>query len=190
MTGLSIDPATHGTACTLWRETRLVAAGYAPNKCKDDNIVRRCAASAHAAFDWLIREGGEAAAILDVLIVELPQIYMRGANKTKGDPNQNVLPLAMVDAALAALFSTTAVFSYQPHSWKGTTQKPEKAYDSQGREIPYIIKERVKDRLTPEELAAVNWTKSVQHSWDVADSIGVGMHHFGRFERVRVFARE
>jgi hypothetical protein len=189
MISLSIDPATHGTAGTLWSDTRLIAAGYVQNKCKDDNIVRRCAASALAVLAWepVLRVSASA---IELLIVELPQIYMRGANKSKGDPNKNVLPLAMVDAALAALFPDAEVYSYQPHAWKGTTQKPEKAYDSQGREVPYIIKDRVKAILSAAELAVIDWTKSVSHSWDVADAIGVGMHHLGRFERIRTFPRE
>lgn len=188
MITFSIDPAIHGCGCALFRDGVLVAAGYARNEVKDGDIVRRCAASARAALNWLysVAEFTE----VDRLIVELPQIYQRGANKSKGDPNKNVLPLAMVDAALAALLPYAEVHEFQPHAWKGGTSKPERSYDAGGREIAYVIKDKVKARLSSEELARVDWTKSIERSWDVADSIGVGFTFLGRFERARVFARE
>jgi hypothetical protein len=180
---MSIDPATHGCGIALWREGKLVRAGYAPNRDKDSDIVRRCASSASSAERW---EAQSDLPPVDVLVVELPQVYARGAGKTKGDPNKTAIPLAMVDAAIAALFPYAEVHSYQPHAWKGSTQKPENA----SGEVEYIIKSRVEDRLRLDEVATVDWTKSVAHSWDVADAIGVGLHHLGRFERKRIFHRE
>jgi len=189
---LSVDPALHGCGLALWREGVLIAAGYAPNKTKDKNIVYRCAASAKEAANWLesksgLRRATEYGLFLEQLVLELPQVYARGAGKTKGDPNKNVLPLAMVDAALAALLSSSVeVFSFQPHAWKGSTSKPENASGA----VEYVIVGRIKARLTADELRVIDWTKSVSHSWDVADAIGVGLHHLGRFERHRVLARE
>jgi len=187
---LSIDPATHGTACALWRDGTLIAAGYAPNKLKEGDIVQRCAASAKAAFEWFLTQDERLRTdgyiqLPNLLVVELPQIYQRGANKTKGDPNKTCLPLAMVDAALSALLPLSAVRSIEPHSWKGTTEKPKKVSEPE-----YVITKRVKERLTPTELAAIEWGKSIERTWDIADAIGVGLHHLGRFERGRVLPRD
>ena len=178
---LSIDPAIHGCGCALWYDGKLVAAGYARNTVKDADIVGRCVGSAKAVLSWCYN----ASALPDMLVVELPQVYSRGANKTKGDPNKCVLPLAMVDAAIAASFSAVDVTSYQPSAWKGNTHKPERVADSE-----YVILHRVKKRLTPEELAEVDWTGSVERSWDVADAIGVGLFYLGKFDRIRKYARE
>ena len=184
MSSLSIDPATHGCGAALWRRNgQLFLAEYIPSKTESENIVRKCAEAAEEVYAWMY--GLNIDEPLETLIVELPQIYTRGANKTKGDPNKNVLPLAMINAALAAYFSDAKVVSYQPHAWKGTTKKPENTKVGE-----YVIMKRVKERLSESELAAVNWSDSVKHSWDVADAIGLGLHHLGRFERVQVFARE
>jgi hypothetical protein len=187
----AIDPATHGCGCALFRNGALISANYARNSVKDGDVVHQCAGSALAAHDWLHSEANRLMLIDPLqLVVELPQVYARGANKTRGDPNKCVLPLAMVNAALAALLSDVEVHSYQPHAWKGGTSKPKRAYDGQGREVPYVIKERVKERLTPGELVEVEWTGSVERSWDVADAIGIALHHIGRFGRARTYARE
>lgn len=194
---LSIDPATHGCGCALFRAGKLLAAGYAPNKVKntDEDILRRSACSAKAAFEWW--EAYDAKFRNDAyvqwpheLVVEMPPVYTAGKGN-KGDQNEIVVPLAMVDGALAVYFPNAGTFSYKPYTWKKTTSKPPRAYGADGKEVPYVIKERVKDRLKETgELAAVDWSKSVEHSWDVADAIGVGLHHLGRFERKRVYPRE
>jgi len=181
---LSIDPALHGIGLALFQDGVLIAAGYAPNKCEEENIVRRCVASAQAVLQWqpVVNLGWSG---IEQFVAELPQVYARGANKSVGDPNKNVLPLAMIDASLAALLPRAEVKSYQPHSWKGSTQKPKSAKSGE-----YVIMSKVKSRLSENEIKVVDWTKSVSHSWDVADAIGIGLFHLGRFERVRVFARE
>jgi len=184
MTLLSIDPATHGCGVAFFSEGVLLAAAYTPSSIKDTNvdIVQRCVASAQAAFSWGPRVNVNH---VDELAVELPQIYSRGANKTKGDPNKTALPMAMVDAALAAMLPQATVFSYQPHAWKGTTQKPKRVSDPE-----YVIIHRVRERLTPAEQQVINWGKSVERSWDIADAVAIGLFHLGRFGRVRTFARE
>lgn len=192
---LGIDPATHGTAGALFIKGVLVAAAYCKNKLNEGDIVHRCAHSALAVTEWAKgvlyhHPDTEEYASVDLIVVELPQIYARGQNKTKGDPNKTCLPLAMVDGALAALFPYAQTHSYQPHSWKGTTEKPKRSYDENGKEAVYVIKKRVVDRLTPAEQRTIEWGKNVERTWDIADAIGVGLHHLGRFERARVFARE
>lgn len=177
---LSVDPATHGCGCALWRRNDgiLFRAGYVANDVNCGGLYTWVRA-AQMVVSWL------SGMSCSELIVEMPQVYTRGENKTKGDPNKCVIPLVAVDAALAALLPHAVVNTYQPHTWKGSTSKPEKASGPE-----YIIMSRVKERLSSEELSRVHWPKSVVHSWDVADAIGVGLHHLGRFERHRTFPRE
>lgn len=212
MITLSVDPATHGCGLALWQGSALHAAGYAANSSEASGL-RQAARSAAMALEWarpklrvpcvLCKGTGEhhvpwgdgycpscgASGLKDgewivALVVELPQIYQRGANKSKGDPNKNVLPLVMVDAALAALLPSAAVSEYQPHAWKGGTQKPKRVGE------PYVIHDRVLSRLLPEEVARVEWPKSKERCWDVDDAVAVGLHHLGRFEAFKRFARE
>jgi hypothetical protein len=186
---LSIDPALHGCGCALWEEGTLIAAGYAPTalgRATNVEMVARAVQSAFAAHQWALKQGRSP---YGQLVFELPQIYQRGANKSKGDPNKNVLPLAMVGAALA-MQSFAQVSTYQPHAWKGTTQKPKSVKEEVDEGKVYIIKQRALDRLLDVEKAKIDWSGSVERSWDVADAIAIGLHHLGRFERKRVFARE
>lgn len=191
---LGIDPATHGTAASLFFDHKLVAAGYAPNPVKDGDPARRAASSALAAFklwekwDHELRHDSYIQQPHN-LVMELPPIYQPGKGN-KGDQNDIVVPLAMVDGALAALFPNSTTHCYKPSAWKGQTTKPKNVAEEVVDGKIYVIKARVADRLTPEERARVDWTASVEHSWDVADAIGVGMHHLGRFARKRAFARE
>lgn len=196
---LAIDPASHGCGCALFRDGRLVAAEYVRGA-KSGSGPRECAQAAYAVSTWLdvlyrrdtfgLRANDFEPAIL---VMEFPQVYSRGANKTKGDPNTCVLPLVAVDAALATVFSKAEVHVYQPHAWKQGTSKPE--HKDIGK-VEYVIIPRVKVRLLPEELAVTSWPgpedskADHERSFDVADAIGVGLHHLGRFERHRVYARE
>lgn len=191
----SIDPATHGCGCALFFDGKLVAASYARNLVKDGDTLRRAASSALAAFKWYEEherkyQKDSYVRWPDELVVEMPPIYMPGKGN-KGDQNEIVVPLAMVDGALGALFPNAATFSFKPHDWKGNTKKPPRAYDADGKEMPYPIKLRVTERLREGgELDAVDWTRSIEHSWDVADAVGVGLHHLGRLGRKRVYPRE
>lgn len=181
---LAVDPATHGVACADFRNGKLARAGYAKNRSESENIIERCVAAAQAAIEWECAFPVFGVDVKTVLVCELPQIYQRSGNKSKGDPNKNVLPLAMVNSALAALLKSR-VEHMQPHAWKGNTKKPKRVTDSE-----YVIKRWVKMMLTSEELEVVDWTESIAHSWDVADAIGIGLAWLGRFKKHRNFARD
>lgn len=177
---LSIDPGSRGCGCALWnRETRrLLAAAYVAN-IDFEGLAGplECAMMARQVRLW-------APVHVEALAFEWPQIYQPGGDKTKGDPKV-LLPLAGVDAAIAALFSeATKVSKVQPHDWKGGVQKPKRVSD------PYPIEGKVRSRLTPEELANIQWPRAVKFTWDVSDALGVGLHALGRFEPRRSFPRE
>lgn len=189
---LSIDPGVRGVGVGLWLDKKLIAAAYVKSSEETGHGPREAAMAARAVADWLdpaaigaraIVDLPGSKAIVDTLVLEWPQIYARGGGKTKGDPNV-LLPLAGVDAALAALFPNTQVTHYTPHDWKGGIEKPKSAA------APYIIESRVLSRLDEKEKAAIKWPNAKKFTWDVSDAVGVGLKYLGRFDRQRVFHRE
>lgn len=185
---LSIDPGSHVSGVALWKDGKLITAAAIKNTMEGSG-PRECANVAMHILDWvkknILVKDVSSWALLDEIAVEWPQIYQRGDGKTKGDPNVN-LPLAAVNGAVAALFPRVPVIAYRPHDWKQGIGKPKKVSET------YAIEGKVRVRLSSEELKAfeANWPKNVHHSWDLVDSVGVGLHHLGRFERKRIFARE
>lgn len=178
---LSIDPGTRGIGAALWCKAELLLAAYVPSPSDVGSGPRECADAARAVWAWAGRSGFGAPG--DVLAVEWPQIYSRAGGKSKGDPN-DLLPLAGVDSALAALFPSVEVHHFVPHAWKAGVPKPKSAAEE------YIITRRVIARLSEVEQARVEWPGNKKHGWDVADALGIGLYHLGRYERKRVFARE
>lgn len=110
------------------------------------------------------------------LAFEWPQVYDARAGKSKGNPN-NLLPLAALGGALAPMFREVEMFT--PREWKGQVGKPRSKKD------PYIITDRVLDRLTDDEAESVRTVP--MGAWDTWDAIGIGLHALGRFKRKRVF---
>jgi len=180
MIALSIDPGSRGCGCALWCDGKLAAAGFAKSAAPKGSGPRECAQAAQAAVQWLFDRG---VTKVDRLVVEWPQIYERSGSKTKGDPN-DLLPLTAINGALAALLPDAEVHYFVPYDWKQRTRKPEST------KYPYVIRLRVERRLDADELATVDWTNNVKHSWDVTDAIGIGLYHHKRFERHRVYTRE
>ena len=101
------------------------------------------------------------------LAIEFPQIYQRGAGKSKGNPN-SLTPLAALAGLLMASFASTAF--YLPSEWKGQLTKQ-------------ASHARIKERLTASETGRVP-PRLAHDGWD---AIGIGLHYLGRFERRRVF---
>lgn len=177
-TMLSIDPGTKTCGVAWWRNGHLLGATVAINPLEGCG-PRECAAIALEIKRWWSLE------YLDphVLALEIPQIYQRAAGKSKGDPNK-IMPLFGVGTALAALFPFAEVRFGTPHDWKGGVKKPKSVKE------PYAIKARVLERLSDVERNQIAWPTNGRHCWDVVDAVGIGLHHLGRFERHRVFARE
>lgn len=188
---LSIDPGLRGCGAAVFLDGKLLRAEYVKNTAPEDlNGPRAWALMAVSVLCWataLLNDAIPPTALLstvwpiDRLAVEMPQTY--GGRAKKGDAN-DLLPLAGVDAALAALLPYADVDYKVPHGWKGGIEKPKKAADA------YIIKDRVIARLSPAELVQTVWPGNKRHGWDVADGIGVGLAALGRFERKRIYAVE
>lgn len=97
----------------------------------------------------------------DVVLVEWPQVYQRGASRTKGDPN-DLLPLAAVAGAVAALVPVATIEVVSPARWKGQVPKS-------------VMVERVKTRLSRAEIAF-----AADISADGWDAVGIGLWKVGR----------
>lgn len=188
---LSIDPGIRGVGAALWEHGYLIAAAYVKNRAATGGGPREAAMMAHSLVEWTLSQWSNASSrTLDELVLEMPQTY--GGRSAKGDTN-DLLSLAAVDGAIAAVYAGAKISSYVPKEWKGSIVKPKKP---DGKE-PYVIETRVRDKLKPHELAQVQWPtavkstqEAIKHNWDVADAIGVGMKSLNRFERVRIFARD
>jgi hypothetical protein len=186
---LAVDPGIRGVGAALfeWQKEGspnwlLRAASYVRNPAREGNGPRECAAMARGVDRWLSSVwngiGGFACHdLIDTIALEWPQVYRQG--QLKGDPG-DLLPLAGVDAAIAALAPSVQIKHYLPREWKG--QLPKGA----------VFEGRVMDRLSTSELAILNetlrgLTPSLHHN--VWDAVGLGLFRLGRFDQKRVFAR-
>jgi hypothetical protein len=177
----AIDPGTRSLGVSIFKDRLLIAAKCITSPHQSGTGLRECADIARAAVDWLNTFDDDP----DIIAFEVPQIYSRGEGKSKADPNK-IMPLYGVDTAIVFAYPDANVSFGKPHAWKGGVQKP----DTAGK--PYPIEQRVRERLHPGEMDAFekNWPKNVKHSYDITDSVGIGLFHLGRFERRRMFARE
>ena len=98
------------------------------------------------------------------LVIELPQVYV--ASRSKGDPNDLIL-LAGLVGSFAHRFAAGGYTLIKPAQWKGQTPKA-------------ITEERARKRLTPEELARVQFPKAKSLRHNVWDAIGIGLKHLSR----------
>ncbi|MEK7706236.1 MAG: hypothetical protein AAB426_14850 [Myxococcota bacterium] len=166
---LAIDPGVRGCGAALFQgdgSDRLIAAAYVVFSRRDDEI---CSVP-FAVREWVSARADSLA--VKRVVLEFPQTYRGRA--ARGDTN-DLLSLAFVDGAIAALFAVADVALVRPFDWKGSVPKPVSATGD------YIIRSRVEARLSSDEKTAVVWPKNGRHSWDVADAVGIGLHHLGRF---------
>lgn len=166
---LAIDPGIRGSGIAEFCGGELIRARYVANPSPPkENIGARALFMAREIFNTC---GG-----VHEIVIEWPKVYARG--KSQGDP-ADLLPLVGVGMAVAGLVGArfgVIVRSYEPSEWKG--QIPKGA----------AFVGRVKLRLEGTERSAIDLPiGSLAHN--VWDAIGLGLHHLGRFERVRVFPK-
>lgn len=165
---LAIDPGIRGCGVAVFQESGLlIRAGYLANDTDSDDIVKRCYDMAFVVVRC-VRESEH----VDTLVVEWPQVYV--ASKSKGD-NNDLLPLAGVDVAVAMILRPQHIKSYKPHEWKGNAPKE-------------VIAARAIERLSEDEKLLIKpCAKSLMHN--TYDAIAIGLHYFGRLQKERVIAR-
>ena len=176
---LAVDPGLLHPAAALFINGELQAASRVkvPNAVKGLPVAERCRTIAQLIREWYEEPPYWTGQINvkepETLVVEWPQIYT--ADKSKGDPN-NLVPLAGIDGALAAIFADSKVVSPQPRDWTGNIPKSESGDPWQSPRG-----QRVWSRLSPDE------RNRVVVSHDAIDSVGIGLWGLGRFERRRVY---
>ena len=183
---LSLDPGSHVAGVALWQDGQLFSAAALKNTVEGAGPYE-CGAMGRLIQSWVedkVFEFWGTSRVVQIA-AEWPRVYSRGSGKSKADPNVN-LPLAAVCGAVAALFPSAKMTHYNPSDWKGQVGKPDTVKE------PYAIEAKVRARLSPDEIKVLeeNWPSSVKQTYDLIDSVGVGLHRLGRFERRRVFARE
>lgn len=181
---LAVDPSLRSTGVALFRDGELIAVSKIRTACgPSDDIAHRARAMARDVAAWEARIPERQGGRPDALAVEWPQVYRTA--KSKGDPN-DLLGLAGVCAAVAALYPSALVTSYCPAAWEpapkvSSARKLKKLgpVDSEAFTSPRGV--RIMGRLSKTERVLV------PESHDAVDAVGIGLHHLGRLAVARVF---
>ena len=156
---LAVDPGIRGSGIAVFNHGTLVHASYVRSTRAHGDGPAEVLAMAQAI---MTRCTNHFLAVTEI-VVEWPQVYRAG--KLKGDPN-DLLPLAAVAGALAAIKSGAISSRYRPNEWKGQLPKD-------------VANARVLARLTAFEHPTIESTPK-PHLHNVIDAIGIGLHHLGR----------
>ncbi len=154
---ITIDPGLRGCGCALWRPNKMLdRAKYVVAHDGFEGLAPAVARMANAVRHWQPVGDGS-------VVIEIPQTY--GGRAKKGDANDLIALGAVCGALLAQLGRPTTFVT--PHEWKGSTPKE-------------VTARQVKDKLTAEEWARVEWptAKGLRHN--VIDGIGIGLAQLGR----------
>lgn len=161
----AVDPGARGCGVAVFDDGFLTSAAYVRNAVAGDLRAAGAAAAARAVVEWLVGRDVEG------VVVEWPRVYAARIREGRrgADPN-DLLCLAGVGAAVAAVLGGLPTASYAPSEWKG--QLPHEA-----------CRRRVEGRLFPSELHLLKQADaaagaSLAHN--VWDAVGVGLHHLGR----------
>lgn len=186
---LTVDPGIRVAGVALFHGHDLIATNCVRGA-RSGSSAFECAVMAREIRAWfktVLPPAPESDRI--ELLTEWPQVYTR--DKSKGDPN-DLIALAGVCAAVAAVMPGAICTSYRPREWKHTIDGD-------------VMTGRILGKLTDQEIVicTANLLKSDpgvrmgrvkaifenSTAHNAVDAIGIGLHHFGRLERQRVFAR-
>ncbi len=167
---VSLDPGIRGSGTAFFVGNELLLASYVRNPLKRDNGPAECLAMAQAIAEWARKLGP-----VNTLVVEWPRIYTAGKQRSKEgswrDPN-DLLGLAAIGTATAALLPNVTVQRYFPDDWKKQVSK-------------IAMNNRVEGRLSTIELARVEDAGALMHN--IWDGIGIGLKALSRLEPKRIF---
>lgn len=166
MSLLAVDPGIRGCGVAAFDGGRLLHAAYVKSRYATGNRAEEAADMARAVARWC----SDLALSPRELVVEWPRVYAdmirRGSKHVAGKDPNDLLPLAGVDGALAALFVGCRATSYAPSEWKGQMPKE-------------VCHARTRLRLDSAEVVIyVGLTKVLDHN--ARDAVGLGLHHLGR----------
>lgn len=161
---ICIDPGLRGCGVAVFNrgDAQLIRACYVPN---DERVGRGpkvwVAMAKKVKFVLLSLTGLTARFYLEV-----PQVY--GGPRDE-DPN-DLIDLAGVVGAIAAMFPDSIHSFYLPRQWKGTVPKK-------------MMTQRISEQLAPEELKVIQTAGAKDHN--TLDAIGIGLFTLGRLEQKR-----
>ena len=143
----------------LFKKGKLVACGYGLH----DRIID----------EELIPRGVRKATIL----IEVPIAYP--GQKSKADPN-DLFRTAIRVGEFRQKYRSRGfeIEEIYPNAWKGNIPKPEKASE------PYVVTDRVIDRLDEKELQLLYASKSARATkidWNLIDAVGMGLKRCRRW---------
>lgn len=168
---LAVDPGIRGCGVAVFEATKLVHASYVRNPVREGTGAGPAASMA----SWIV--GSTSAWKPNALALEWPRVYARmiREGKSKGDPN-DLLGLAAIDAAVAALLAPAIATCYAPSDWKGQMTK----------EACHL---RIQKRLVDREafVAAEGASEAGALAHNMWDAVGIGLHHLGRLAPIRNF---
>lgn len=176
MITLAVDPSLNSTGVALFDGVTLFGCGRLRGLAAGVDPAHRCRAMARAVFEFV--DGHP-----DRLAVEWPQVYK--STRSKGDPN-DLLGLAGICAAVAALYPRAEVKSFLPDEWQPA---PKVSPERKARKLGPIDSEaftsprglRIMGRLSDAERALVPM------SHDVVDAVGIGLTALGRLKKQRLY---
>jgi RNase H-fold protein (predicted Holliday junction resolvase) len=146
-TVLSIDPGLRKCGCALWSPDGTLQRAW----------TARARGSGRGPAAWVRMVNAiKLSPDISVLVIEQMQVYKD--RKTNAD---DLLELTGVLGALSWRFKGANLVGYKPAEWKKQTPKK-------------VVHERLKSRLSPEELKRVE-TKATHDAWD---AIGIGAYYF------------
>lgn len=151
---ICIDPGLRGVGLAVFDEDNLVHAQYVTNPSKGRGYA------AHVALAAALKRTCLDYGLWSPALVEHPAIY---PGMPQVDLN-DLLDVVAVGAACSTIFAS--VTTVMPSEWKGNMPKRK-------------MLERIRSKLTPEEVARVEWTNKSDNE-DVLDAIGIGLWKLGR----------
>lgn len=162
---LFVDPNVHGCGLGLFHDGDLLRARYVKHP---NHLGRRYLSATLLGQEVLKAALSEFRIVkLDLLVIEHPVIYPGMPSKDLND----LIDVATVGAAVnSALYLNASAFqTVFPAEWKGNVPKK-------------TMLERIKSRLTPEELKRCEFTNKSDNE-DLLDAVGMGLWHSGRLNK-------
>jgi hypothetical protein len=196
---LAVDPSINSIGAAIFAGREMTAVGriLVPTAQRQGCHGLRAELAAAQAIAWVGAQLASTGVMPDLVVYEWPQVY---DDEKTGNKDRNDLPgLAAVGAAIVAHLREQAwrrqrevlVQTYYPAEWahqtkktigervdgKWRTRKPRVAETWLTARAKWIAK-----ALTERERAL-----AVAANHDAVDAVGIGLHHVGRLNELRVF---
>lgn len=158
---LTVDPGLRMCGAALWTRDGRLVSGALIKGAAEDRDAKAWATMAGEVWEWTKLETWRLqTAPVTFWVSEFPKVYTVG--KSKGDPD-DLLQLAGVVGALTGKLGPGEIV--RPYQWKGQVPKP-------------VMVERIKSKLTAEELELVRLPRAKSLHHNIWDAVGIGLWYF------------